>query len=152
MLTDNLALTNQPTHFISDLMTSPIEPSDAESGHGNADEPQGQIMRSKSERHVPTSPIRRNCLKTDIPPWEIASRILDCDRNHRFQRGTARTVRLSCPGLHARQIENWHASSCPTWTNVASQSLVGAPKSILKRKHNDRCRDIAEIIDEDTSL
>ena len=69
MLTDNLALTNQPSHFLSDLMTSPIEPPDAESGPGNADETEG-AQGSKSTPRSNKS-HQTELFETDIPPWEL---------------------------------------------------------------------------------
>ena len=69
MLTDNFALTNQPSHFLSDLMTSPIEPPDAESGSGNADKT-GDTRGSKSTARSNKS-HQTELFETDIPPWEL---------------------------------------------------------------------------------
>ena len=69
MLTDNLALTNQPSHFLSDRMTSPIEPPDAESGHGKPEEAAGN-QESKSTPSSNKS-HQTELFETDIPPWEM---------------------------------------------------------------------------------
>ena len=71
MLTDNLGLTNQPSHFLSDPMTSPIEPPDAESGHGDTDGTRDHREGDTTPR--PSKSHQTELFETDVPPWEMAA-------------------------------------------------------------------------------
>jgi len=67
MLTDNSVLTNQSSSILSDSMTSPNEPPDAEPGNGTVGQgrqPQHSETRSGKSHQV-------ELFETDLPPWEL---------------------------------------------------------------------------------
>ena len=69
MLTDNSVLTNQSSPILSDPMTSPNEPPDAEPGHGtegHGRRPQDPATRSGKSHQV-------ELFETHLPPWELAA-------------------------------------------------------------------------------
>lgn len=145
MLTDNLALTNQPSHFLSDLMTSPIEPPDAESGHGNTDGPEGQ-SEEKSELRSKKS-HQTELFETDVPPWEMTEETSIATATIVFSEAPHGPYDYRIPDSMRDRLQIGMRVHVPL--GQRRKPLTGWCTHIdLDAKARRSLRDIAEIIDE----
>ena len=145
MLTDNLVLTNQPSHFLSDPMTNPIEPPDAESGHGDTDgtrdHREGEPTPRSSKSH------QTELFETDVPPWEMASETSIATATIVFSEAPHGPYDYRVPDSMREKLQIGMRVHVPLGRR--RKPIIGwCTKIDLDAKAQRSLRDIAEIIDD----